>query len=66
MKKKILILAVVILLAALAVVPVLAKPSLVKGVITAISGNQVTLETKKGGEVIFTLPEDLDLTTLAL
>lgn len=66
MKKKFFILVVVTLLAALAVVPVLAKPTLVKGVITDITDNQVTLETKKNAEVIFTLPEDFDLTTLAV
>jgi len=66
MKKKLLILAVVTLLAALAVMPVLAKPALVKGVITNITDSQITLETKKGAEVIFTLPEDFDLATLAV
>jgi hypothetical protein len=64
MKKYFLILVVVTLLAALAVVPVLAKPSLVKGVITNITDSQITLETKKGAEVIFNLPEDFDLTTI--
>jgi len=63
MKKKILILMVVLLVAALAVVPVLAKPSLVKGVVTSEDNEvQITLETKKGGEVIVKLPDDFDLT----
>ena len=62
MKKKLLILVVVILVASLAVVPVLAKSSLVKGVVTTIGAGTITLETKRGGEVIVTLPDGFDLT----
>jgi hypothetical protein len=60
MKKKILILVVVLLLAAMAVVPVLAKPTLVKGVVTAVTDSTLTVETRKGGEVIVNLPEGFD------
>lgn len=62
MKKIFLILVVVLLAAAMVVVPVLAKPTLVKGVITGIDGNTITLETRKGGEVIVNLPEGFDET----
>jgi hypothetical protein len=37
---------------------------MVKGIITIIDGSQITLETKKGGEVIFNLPDDFGPITL--
>lgn len=66
MKKKILMLIIVILVAALSVVPVLAKPALVKGVVTAIDGDQITLESKKSGDVVVNLPEDFESGRLAI
>jgi hypothetical protein len=66
MKKRILILMVVLLVAALAVVPVLAKQSVVKGVVAAVDGDRITLETKKGGTVVVIAPEDFDTAALAV
>jgi len=67
MKKTILISILVIFVAALAVMPVSAKTSVIKGEVTAVGpGNMITLLTKWNLTVNISLPAEFDLSALAL
>lgn len=62
--KKLVIFSIVVILATLLLAsPVLAIPGkgAVKGEVTGVDSGTVTIETKKGGTVVVTVPEDYDL-----
>lgn len=64
MKKKILLCTIIVLVAALAVVPVLAKPSIYKGQVNSIEENQITLLTKKNQTIIVISPDEFEISSL--
>jgi hypothetical protein len=66
MKKTILISILIIVVAALSVMPVSAKPSVIKGEVTAINGNILTILTSKNQTINITTPAEFDLSTLAI
>lgn len=66
MKKNILVILVVLMVAALAVMPAAAKNPVIKGEITAIAASQVTILTHRDQTVVVVTPPGFDTTTLAI
>ncbi len=68
MKRTVLIAIAVMLLAALAAVPAMAKPYIIKGEVTAIdtATGVITLDTGEVDPVLVTVPEGFDLTALVI